>query len=396
MKKPWILRALALVGFLVCAYLFFRKAAGDIDSIEGCGAESGCANALGSRWSQFFGIPVSFLAAVMYLALLVATWRPSRQVYVAFAICFVGAATWFVNLLVFEVKAFCPWCTAMHLIGVSSAVVLFLSLRKLEPASPSPFKFAPLGAILALIVLCLGQVFGPTPDTHAEETGISIDERGTPDALGKGKSGNQPGSQGRSISLPNGSKNFHTGLMPHLGSANAPHVIVKYFDYTCASCRDMHEDLHLVAKNHPGKFCMIMLPVPLNRACNPHFPTQIENHEHACELARLGLAAWRAKPEAFPEVHETLFTRPVMDPEIAEIAVAQIVGEEELAKALKDPWVDDLLKADLNDFSQLIRTTIKMPKLLVLPNGKLLHGLMKSPEILLRELEKEFKLPPNP
>ena len=150
----------------------------------------------------------------------------------------------------------------------------------------------------------------------------------------------------------------------------------------------------MVVTKHPGKFCIIMLPVPLNRSCNPHYPGRLDNHEHACELARLGLAAWRAKPEAFPEVHEALFTRPVLQPEIAEIAVAQIVGEEALAKALEDPWVDELLKANLNDFRQLIAKTIKMPKLLV-GKGRMLHGVTNSAEILLRSLEHEFKLTPS-
>jgi hypothetical protein len=159
----------------------------------------------------------------------------------------------------------------------------------------------------------------------------------------------------------------------------------------------MHDDLHNVAEKHPGEICMIMLPVPLNRECNPYFPPPQTNHEHACELSRLSLAAWRANPEAWPQVHETLFTRPVLQPDVAEIAVAGIVGEEALAKALEDPWVTDLITADVNDFRQLmdIGKTPKMPKLVVGP-GRVLHGLTASPEILLQALEQEFKLKPAP
>ena len=89
MKSPWLLRVLALAGLLISGYLFIQKVTGQIDSIVGCGGESGCANVLGSRWSQYFGVPVSALSATIYLALLVATRKPSRPVYAAFAILLV-------------------------------------------------------------------------------------------------------------------------------------------------------------------------------------------------------------------------------------------------------------------------------------------------------------------
>ena len=134
----------------------------------------------------------------------------------------------------------------MHVIGLSCAFVLFLSLRKLEPWNTPPLKFAPAGAILALVVLVLGQIFGPAPQTHAEESGITMDGGTTPTV--EPANGDSPGAnprqgqgQGRMVTLPNSAKSYHTGFMPHLGPPDAPHVIVKYFDYTCGACRDMHE-----------------------------------------------------------------------------------------------------------------------------------------------------------
>lgn len=384
MKSPWLLRILALVGFVIATYLFVQKATGKIDSIVGCGAESGCANVLGSRWSQFFGIPVSALAALTYLALLAATWKPSRPLYAAFAVMLLGAAGWFAAILIVELKAFCPWCTAMHGIGVLAAVVMIISLKRVGPAPQSAMKFAPVAGVLGLLVLMLGQLFGPVPDTHLETQA---------ELVGGGEDADEKSGKGRRVTLPGGAMSYHTGEMPHLGPADAPHVLVKYFDYTCGSCKDMHEDLEHVAEQYPGQICMIMLPVPLSRDCNPHFPTPLANHEHACELARLGLAAWRAKPEAFPEVHEQLFTRPILEPEIAEIAVSQIVGEEALAAALEDPWIEETLNADIEAFRQLISKTIKMPKVVVVDTGVILHGLTRSAEVLSDALAKQFKLP---
>ncbi len=386
MKSPWLLRSLALAGFAISAYLLYKKASGQIDSLAGCGEDSGCANVLGSRWSQFFHIPVTVLAGLMYVGLFAATLKPSRPVYAALAICFAGAAIWFFGILLVELKEFCPWCSAAHFIGLTCAVLLFVAIRRLEKKE-GDLHFGVAGGLFAVVVLCVGQLLGPIPETHAGSTETVEQEDLSVAVHARGK--------GRVVAVFDKKKFFNTTSLPHLGPSDAPHVIVKYFDYTCRSCRDMHEFLEVVARKHPGKFCMIMLPVPLNPACNRNFPNVVKEHEYACELARLGLAAWRAKPEAFPEVHEALFTRPVLEPEMAEIAVAQIVGEEALAKALKDPWIEEIIKADTNDFRQLISTTYKMPKLLV-GKSRVLHGLTRTPEILLKELEWEFNLKPKP
>ena len=383
MKSPWLLRLLALAGLAISLYLFVLKLTGRIDYLVGCGAGSGCDNVLGSRWSQWFHLPVTGLAAGMYAALLLATWRPSRPVYAGLAICFAGAALWFYAILIFELKAFCPWCATAHLIGLGCAVLLALTLRT-QKSIGGKTPHGIIGGIVAILVLILGQLYGPVPDTHAlstesfepEDRATAIHARG----------------DGRVVPFFGERKFYNTHALPHLGPADAPHVAVKYFDWTCESCGDMHEDLKMVAAKHPGKFCLIMLPVPLNRACNEFFPPGIEDHEGACELARLGLAAWRALPEAYPDVHDVLFTRPVLPPEIAEIAVAQIVGEEALATALSDPWIDELLAANTNDFRQMSSKTIKMPKLLI-GREHIVHGITKSPEALLETLEQEFQLP---
>jgi len=375
-----LLRFLALAGLMICGYLGILKLTGQTTSIVGCGTESGCDNALGSRWSQFFGIPVSVLAGVVYLALLITTWRPSRPLYGAFAICLTGAALWFIGLLYFDIKAVCPWCLAMHTIGIITSLVLILSLHQLPASNPrTPLRFAPLGAVAALLVLALGQLLGPKPDTHARTTEVVRD-------ADQGKR-----AEGRVVSFFKGRKHYNAVTMPHLGPSGAKHVMVKYFDYTCSSCRDVHEHLHFVTESHPDTFCIILLPVPLNRACNPFFPASLTDHDHACELARLSLAAWRANPERWPEVHEQLFSRPVLPPEVAEAAVGQIVGYDELAGALEDPWINQILETGINDFKQMILHTRAMPKLVV-GDDEVLHGAPRSREVLLENLERLYRL----
>lgn len=192
------------------------------------------------------------------------------------------------------------------------------------------------------------------------------------------------------------SKRFNTSTLPHIGKPDATHVLVKYYDYVCTSCRDMESDLEELMQRQPGKFCVVLLPIPLHRACNPHFPKNQANHPGSCELSRLSLAAWRAKPEVFEQVHKLLFTKPVLDPETAKAGVGSLVGEDALDKALKDPWVNEVLQANITDFKKMIVNRIAMPKLLITDSGYLFHGIHKSAEHFVRSMENELKLKHSP
>ncbi len=390
MKSSTLLRALALAGFGICAYLGFLKLTGQISSIRGCGTGTGCANALGSEWSQFFGVPVSVLAGVLYLALFASTFKPSRPLYLAFAICLTGAALWFIGLLYLTVGSVCPWCLAMHTIGIVTSIFLVRSLEAAPPSS-SALRFAPLAALASLVVLTLGQLLGPKPDTHARTTETVSDLSGNEDSSGATDGGRTGVGREGVVKFFEGRKEYNTITMPHLGPSDARHVLVKYFDYTCRSCRDVHGDLQFVTQKHPGAFCIILLPVPLHRDCNPFFPADLANHDHACELARLSLAAWRAKPELWAEVHEQLFSRPILPPEVAEAAVGQIVGHDELAREMEDPWINQHLKSNVSDFKQMILTRRAMPKM-VIGDNDVLHGAPRSKEELLQTLEKQYGL----
>ena len=256
--------------------------------------------------------------------------------------------------------------------------------KHLTEKPEKPFCYAPPAAGAGLLVLILGQVYGPKPPTHAATTEVLGSHRAASE-MGKGTR-----EQG-AVRFFSGRKEYNTITMPHLGPSDASHVLVKYFDYTCRSCRDVHADLQFVAEKHPGSFCVILLPVPLHRDCNPFYPADLTNHDHACELARLSLAAWRAKPALWPEVHEQLFSQPVLPPEVAEAAVGQIVGHDELTKALEDPWINEHLESNVNDFKQMILTTRAMPKM-VIGDDQVLHGVPRSKEVLLQTLGQHYKL----
>jgi uncharacterized membrane protein len=368
------LRLLALSGAAVSAYLLYLRLNGTITSVAGCGDGSGCANVLGSRWSQVFGIPVSALAAALYLALFGLTFRPARPPLLVVCFLLFGAAAWFMGLQAFVIRSWCPWCLATHVIGLVTAGSLLLFLRPL-PAS----RAAAVTAALMMAALAAGQIWGPRPETHslaADESGgivLPVHLRG----------------EGRLVDFAG--KEFLVQGLPHLGPADATHVMVEYYDYSCDTCRDLHGDLEALRKTYPDEIAILVLPTPLDRSCNPLLPDGVKNHEGACELARLSLAVWRANPGAHAEAHRLLFTRPTLTPAEARQRIQALVPASDLDQALADPWIDELIAANVADYALLVKKSPRMPKLRI-KDGKVMSGVSKTTDSFLKLISGEFDL----
>jgi protein-disulfide isomerase len=147
---------------------------------------------------------------------------------------------------------------------------------------------------------------------------------------------------------------------PSLGPTDAPKTMLVLADYTCKHCRDLHGHMKSALARYPGQFFFNVIPVPMSSGCNYRITRTHPDHEFACDLARLALAVWRAKPEAFPEMDEYLFslgseTHRVNSGDVANARMRadQLVGKDELAKAWADPWVERTLKQGIDVYASL-------------------------------------------
>jgi len=372
-----IVRALAVIGLVISGYLLFLKLNGTISSIRGCGGSGGCENVLGSKWSQWFGIPVSAFSAFLYAGLIVLTFKPSKNVLTGIAVVLLAAALWFIGLQIFVIKSFCPWCFATHVVGLAAAVAIF----RANSGTKKGYSNGPaiLAGLALFAVLVLGQLFGPTPETH------SIDEDNSFAGMTSGAPAPSP-AKSRVISFQGGSKSYRVDDFPLLGSPTATHILVKYFDYTCASCLEVEDDLEKLMEKHPGDVAVLVLPTPINRTCNPYLTSNMKNHEHACELARLGLAAWKAAPDQFAKAHKILFSRPVVDGKSARERLTLFIPAAKLDAALTDPWVDQALKSNVEDFRILTSANPAMPKIFLIDH-KVLQGVARTTADFLKGVE---------
>lgn len=361
------LRVLCFVGLMISVWLTWLKYTGQIDSIAGCDGGGDCTSVLGSRWSQVFFVPVSLLSSIFYAGLLAMSFRARAKLMFVMGLLLVGAALWFTGIQAFVLKSFCPWCLGLHSVGLACGVLILM----LFPPRPSERMISSVMAGMLLGVLMLGQVFGPRPPSY-----LLIEE-----VIPMGESGQLTGeeAEGRRVVFFGGMKSYLIDELPHVGAVDAPHVMVEYFDYLCGSCKDLQGDVKALKSAYPGKLAVILLPSPLNRACNPGMTDEMDDHAGACEVARLSLAAWRARPDVFERIHNALFLAFPVSPESARAIVLQHIPEAELDAALADPWIERQLASNLADFGSLASKTPKMPKLLI-KESVVMHGLSSSAE----------------
>jgi hypothetical protein len=201
----------------------------------------------------------------------------------------------------------------------------------------------------------------------------------------------------RVVSFFNGGIQLPVESVPLIGKADARHILVKYFDYTCPACRSMHHDLAAAMAAYPVDLAVIVIPCPLNHSCNPYADEKpsarvAEMHKDACELARIALAVWRADRSKFPKFHDELFARQGhMTPKAAAMIADSWVGKQQLQSASSDPWIDALLQHSANVYGRLKQRNPRMPKLL-LGGSKVIHGIANDSGAFKKILQQQFQL----
>ncbi|MSU35632.1 MAG: vitamin K epoxide reductase family protein [Pedosphaera sp.] len=444
----WLARGLLLVALGIAAYLSVVSLNGG--GIAGCGADAGCSEVLGSRWSKWIGIPVSLPAALAYLVMIGMTFAELRSVNsrcVLQTLCLVifGAAAWFVGLSVFAVGKVCPYCLMTHACGVVGSGLLLAWLTGRHPllsakgALDGAWERAIPAALAGLVALIGGQLlFAPksfrvasmasnTNSTRLAAPGMSppaapavavtLSSTGGL-ALGASATSNSvqrspailptvPPSQELSSAGPppshptlrlHGSA-FALDLtdVPVLGSAYAEKVMVSMFDYTCEHCRHAHTSIMTAQRYFSNRLAVVSLPTPLDSKCNPWIRRTAEQHENACALARLALAVWRSDRKRFPEYDEWVMTSAdALRPERAHERALELVGLIALERALGDPWIDQTIRTSVSLYrtNWLVAKSSSMPMMVIGTN--VISGSVRSPNEVFQLLDRGLGLKQTP
>jgi uncharacterized membrane protein len=138
-----VIAVLALIGFLVSAYLTLYKA-GVLGVIQ-CGANGGCSVVQASEYAVFLGLPVALYGAGAYAVILVLALlgvQPGRAElrWIAVALVVlsgvgVGVSALLTYISSAVIGAYCRWC----LVSAALITLIFLaSLVGLRPPGRSP------------------------------------------------------------------------------------------------------------------------------------------------------------------------------------------------------------------------------------------------------------------
>jgi uncharacterized membrane protein len=342
MRYKLPVRALLLIALGVSAYLLFVSFSGS--AVAGCGPDSGCDRVLQSRWSRLFGIPVSAFSVLIYGALFAATFRFTRKaepatqratwrMIIPLIIVVIASVLWFAALQIGVLKQMCPLCMTVHGAGLVASVLLLLA-APIEKAPEKPWQaekqvyvpprvaaIASIAALGAFAVFATGQVLYK-PKTYSFQT-------------------------------YDGKFQFDLNDVPLIGSPKVTNAIVSLFDYTCHHCRIMHWHLMDAHNKLSNQLSIISLPNPLDSRCNSNVRTPRPNpHQDACDYAKLGLAVWRANRKVHHQFDDWLFT-PEQPPTVAQAHqfAANLVGSNQLSKAMEDPWVSKTLQLGITVYS---------------------------------------------
>ena len=346
-------------------------------SIAGCSGGSPCEKVLGSRWSMIAGvIPVSGLALGVYLAILVAgfyigpaTEEPVRRfawsVMLILAGSVAGSAIWFIIVQKWIIGDFCFHCMITHITGLLlTALIIWRTTEESgHPSAYTSFKnqkrgssrssaaperhIRPInagglllgGLLLTGIMVTLQSGFPPSSVYHDGE------------------------SQG---SMP--VIDHHTA--PVVGSFDAPFQVTLLYDYRCSHCQRIHFMLGEVIRRYSGKLSFVLCPTPLSSECNTYVSREVDASNPSCELAKIGLTLWKARPERFPAFENWMFSYESgnnwhpRSPEAARAKAIELVGQSDFDAAWADPWIETYLETSVQVFGQTIQNGMgAIPKL---------------------------------
>ncbi len=253
-----------------------------------------------------------------------------------------AAAVWFVGLQVFVIRRMCPYCNAMHAIGLVLAILIF---REAPAHDITRLGVLVTPGIVGLIVLIGGQILitprqfmveepvARTPDPV--EAPVAVLSPPAAPRVAVVASDPAPQAPKRIITVAKGKVTLAVDDWPIFGSPQSPHIIVSLYDYTCPDCRHVHGLLKQAVAHLGGQLAVVLVPAPLEMACNRLVRQRDPKHNNACFYTRLALAMWKLDPARFAELDAWLFG-PQMPAGVAAARgfAERLVGRAELEAAM--------------------------------------------------------------
>lgn len=241
-KVSFYIAMLCALGFMVSLWLTYIHIRVHLDPMyeSVCAVDEvvNCESVATSRFSVIAHIPLSVSASIFYFVLgsvAIFTSKSNDKKYTALT-ALLSFSAGIVSLIFLSISAvfigaFCPGCTAVHLINFSLAFITLRRARQIgrfvENIKADFFALAKnrwvSGQLAALLLLfVIAGPFGGFPrywEISSWRTGVTLDH-----GIEKGK-------------------------LPWIGAKKPTFVIHEFFDYECPACRSSHKKLRRLLSN---------------------------------------------------------------------------------------------------------------------------------------------------
>lgn len=386
LRLPVIIVLLALVALILSGYLAWSS--WQESKLLGCGGEGGanCEEVISTRWGKWFGIPVGAGGVLVYGAIFLLSLSMRKQASLKqwLTLIFLSAlasasALWFIGLQIIEIKSYCYYCMAVHACGLTIAAIV-LTKAPFKRLNARHALTAIIGAVAAVVVIAAGQLYAGR-DTNYQSSTIAEPVQSQTQV-----SVPQEIPAHREVILDKGKLWFSLSDFPFVGSGNTTNFVAHFFDYTCPACRQFHSTLRSTHQTYINETTLVMIPVPLDAACNPVVKETAYVHQNACEFAKIGLALWGISPHSYESYDQFIFHDQNPPPIGAARELADhLAGKDEMDRALADPEVMINLNKGLGMFYSPVFEQKAIPALVTknevitgFPPPQLLSGLLSG------------------
>jgi uncharacterized membrane protein len=190
----------------------------------------------------------------------------------------------------------------------------------------------------------------PTPDTDENKgNGGVSDVADDSDAIAPPRE--------RFVEFLNGGLRLDVYKHPHIGSPEAPHVMIEMISYDCSHCRQMHRILKKGLARYRDQLAVIVMPIPLEMSCNKLVTSSAASHSGACTIARMALGVAAVRPELFPKFHDWLMADKEKPPPQSQVVTRayNMVDSTQLSKRSRSPEMKEQIADYIDLYSRLQR-----------------------------------------
>jgi protein-disulfide isomerase/uncharacterized membrane protein len=361
-------------------------------SASACGEEKSginCDAAEQSKYSRVFNVPLTsfglfyFMLMLLFsIMLLSGNGFFKRILPVFFLYVFAGllADLTLLYILIFKVKALCPFCLAIYILNFSILLILIIYF-KISKKNPFNLKGTILHLknknsavyiLFILVIMFLSGFFASGTDHLLERKKVSYVKQREEKII------NAAVEEFRSEKAFN--INYYGKSVA--GDPDAPVTIVEFSDFLCPACKEASSVILSLIDENPGKIKLYYMNFPLDIDCNDCMQQQL--HKGACILAKGAICA--SQQGKFRKYNETVFeNRPE---KVSEKVMEQIINFSGLDKKIFEgcminPAADKELIRQINEAKRL--NVNKTPVIFI--NGKMYRN--KINKILLEKLISE-------